>query len=231
MSASDVADSVLPGIQTDIDKHLETLNALPTPRPELVSKYNDLTKRGTEIRANIADDTLITIGPKLSNLQSDLTALNAEVKRATRKGGGGIIGDIYAEIQSINASLFIEITTLIGMFFGGVVSSNWYVGKRATTGAAPSSIPGYVMVMYYFIYGAFLFPIGLLYGALGDTPAWRATIMPLYEVPTGFYNPLISYRPRADVTSYTAGKTLLRLACYFMLACLGLTIYLINFNA
>jgi hypothetical protein len=231
MSASDVATSVLPGIQADIHKHLDILKAATTPQPDLVSQYDALTARVNEIQMHVADDTLITIGPKISSLQSDLTTLNDQVKRVTRKGGGGFIGDIYTEIQSINAALFIETSTLVGMLFGGIVASNWHVGNKASKPAVPTSIPAQLMVVYYFVYGAALFPLALLYGALWDTPAWRSTIIPLFEVPTGLFVPLVSYRPRTDITSYTAGKTLLRLACYFLLACLGLTIYLINFNA
>lgn len=230
MSASDVATSVLPGIQADINKHLDIVKGVVPPQPDLVSQYNALTARVNEIQTNIASDTLTTIGPKISDLQSDLTTLNDEVKRVARKGGSGLLGDIYTEIQSINAALFIETSTLVGMLFGGIVASNWHVGNRAATPTGPTSIPAPLMVIYYFVYGAALFPLALLYGALWDTPAWRSTIIPLFEVPTGLFVPLVSYRPRTDMTSYTAGKTLLRLACYFLLACLGLTIYLINFN-
>ena len=230
MSASDIANSVLPTILSDINTNIAILNAMTPPPKDMIDKYNILTGRATDIQANIATYTLITIGPAISSIQSDLTALDVQVKRMQRKGGAGLIGDIYEEIQDINTNLFILASTLVGMLFGGIIGSNWYVSK-ATASPAVSSIPRAVYVIYYFVYGAVLFPLVLLYGALWDTPAWRAVIIPLWEVPTGLFNPLVSYRSKTDVSSYTAGKTLLRFASAILLVCLAFTIYLINFNA
>lgn len=225
-----LANTLLGPIQADIQGHIDSLQARSPPPQDIINQYNDLNKRAEDIKANTTDD-YITASSKISALQSDLTALNIQTKRAVRKGGSGIMGDIVEEVKSVNSDLFILTSTLVGMLFGGIVASNWYVGKvKAAPPAGPSSVLPQFKVIFYFVYGAVLFPIALLYGALLDTPAWRAVFIPLFEVPTGLYSPLISYRPMIGVMSHTIGKSVLRLACYILLICLAGTIYLINFN-
>jgi len=225
-----LSNTLLGPIQADIQGRINTLSARSPPPQDIINKYNDLNKRAEDIKANTTDD-YITASSKISTLQSDMTALNIQTARVVRKGGSGIMGDIFEEAKLINTELFILTSTLVGMLFGGIVASNWYVGKvKAAPPAGPSSILPQIKIIYYFVYGAVLFPIALLYGALLDTPAWRAVFIPLFEVPTGFYSPLVSYRPTIGVMSHTIGKSVLRLACYILLACLAVTIYLINFN-
>ena len=230
-NTQEFTNTLLTPIKTDIQNQIAMLN-LKSPKPhDIIKKYEALNTRATEIETNQSGSDYITISSKISTLQSDLTTLNMETKRAVRKGGEGLMGDIFEEIKLINSDLFILTSTLVGMLFGGIVSSNWHVGNmKQNPPVEPTSIYPQVKILFYFIYGAVLFPLALLYGALMDTPAWRAILIPLFEVPMGFYNPLISYRPKMNILTYSVGKNVLRLVCYILLICLAGTIYLINFN-
>ena len=227
MSASDLANAQIPLIKANIKTRIDNLNTMSPPPQDIIDKYNALDREANNIQTSISSYTLMTIGPVLSDLQSKLTTLNIETARAVRKGGSGIMGDIFEEIKQINSDLFVLVSTLVGMFFGGIVTSNWYVGK---VNQSPAQNISKLQILFYFIYGGILFPFALLYGALIDTPAWRSILIPLYEVPTGLYNPLISYRPKTTLESYSIGKNVLKIACYILLICLSGTIYLINFN-
>jgi hypothetical protein len=227
MSASDLANAQIPSIKANIKTRIDNLNTMSPPPQDIIDKYNALDNEANNIQASISNYTLLTIGPVLSDLQSKLTTLNIETGRALRKGGSGLMGDIFEEIKQINSDLFVLVSTIVGMVFGGIVTSNWYVGKVNQSPAENISI---LKILFYFIYGGLLFPFALLYAVLIDTPAWRSIIIPLYEVPTGLYNPLISYRPKTTLESYSIGKNVLKIACYILLICLVGTIYLINFN-
>jgi hypothetical protein len=227
-----LANTLLGPIQADIQGRINTLNAKSPPPQDIINKYNDLNQRAENIKANTTDD-YITASSKISALQSDLTTLNIQTTRAVRKGGSGIMGDIFEEVKLINSDLFILTSTLLGMLFGGIVASNWHIGKVKASPpvlVSKNSVLPQVKVIFYFIYGAVLFPLALLYGAFMDTPAWRSIIIPLFEVSTLFYNPFVSYKSSMNVVSYTIGKNALRIACYILLGCLAGTIYLINFN-
>jgi hypothetical protein len=225
-----LANTLLIPIQSDINTQINTLKARSPPPEDIINKYNELNKRAEDLKKNTTDD-YITISSKISALQSDLTALNIQTKRVIRKGGAGIVGEIIEETKSINIELFVLTTTLVGMLFGGIIASNWYIGKiKATPPVGRSSLLPQIKVIFYFVYGAVLFPLPLLYGALFDTPSWRAIFIPLMEVPAGLYNPLFSYRPTMNAATNMLGKSVLRLSCYILLGCFAFMLYLINFN-
>ncbi len=97
---------------------------------------------------------------------------------------------------------------IVGAVLGGIVAANHFVGEAF-----------WAIKLYYFVYGAALFPFTLVFGVI-KTPYWHANLAPLFKRDTvepmtlfqrwfTFENPTVA----AEDLRLAAGKTLLRILC------------------
>jgi hypothetical protein len=105
---------------------------------------------------------------------------------------------------------------IIGFILGGIVMSNNYIEKSVN------------MRLFYFVYGAALFPISLLYGIV-NTPTWHSTIIPLVRQEISAIA-LFSYRnPNLTIDSPTGGyKTSLMICCIISLLMISISLFLLS---
>jgi hypothetical protein len=97
---------------------------------------------------------------------------------------------------------------VVGAILGGIVVANHFVAEAF-----------WAIKLYYFVYGAALFPVSLAFG-VAKPPFWHASVAPLFKRDTvepmtlfqrwfTFENPTV---PAEDLR-LAAGKTLLRMLC------------------
>jgi len=94
---------------------------------------------------------------------------------------------------------FATISVISAFIFGGVVMSNVYVNEPL------------LLRLFYFVYGAALFPFSLLYGII-NTPTWHAAVFPLVER-TKSALPLFSYSKPSAYSATGGNKIPLLLCC------------------
>jgi hypothetical protein len=97
---------------------------------------------------------------------------------------------------------------VVGAILGGIVAANHFVAE-----------PFWAIKLYYFVYGAALFPVALGFG-VAKPPFWHASVAPLFKRDTvepltlfqrwfTFENPTVA----AEDLRLNAGKALLRMLC------------------
>jgi hypothetical protein len=148
--------------------------------PELITKYTDLNEKITtalnDIKAAdpLDDTTPLPVIPSEEEFRISIDDLdNQYEEELTKKGNLG--RRLWNKLRSLMPYITI-IMCIIGAILGGIISANTHANE-----------PFWAIKIYYFFYGAILFPISLGFGAYSP-PEWKS----------GFI-PLISTTPRAPV--------------------------------
>ena len=148
--------------------------------PELVKKYTELNEKITtalnDIKAAdpLDDTTPLPVIPSEEEFRISIDDLdNQYEEELTKKANLG--RRLWNKLRSVMPYITI-IICIIGAILGGIISANTHADE-----------PFWAIKIYYFFYGAILFPISLGFGAYSP-PEWKS----------GFI-PIISTTPRAPV--------------------------------
>jgi len=148
--------------------------------PELVKKYTELNEKITtalnDIKAAdpLDDTTPLPVIPSEEEFRISIDDLdNQYEEELTKKANLG--RRLWNKLRSVMPYITI-IICIIGAILGGIISANTHANE-----------PFWAIKIYYFFYGAILFPISLGFGAYSP-PEWKS----------GFI-PIISTTPRAPV--------------------------------
>lgn len=149
----------------------------------------------------------IVLSNKVNEYNSRLADLSRRKDTALRGQRADVSGNFLAEVRYGFIDNIKLIALLSGTYLGGVVASHYYIEKA------------WYYKLFYFVYGALLFPITVLMGIF-NPPVWRAMIVPLFQRgETGFMNlalvnflSLFFYRaPSIDDSNFM--RQFLRVAC------------------
>lgn len=155
---------------TEIDTSITTIQGTTEPNEELITNYTSL-KTDIETSINSASTTELTaLTSKLNEQQGTLYSLHRQKAEFMFKAKPNAY--TFADFtqmtlgKTLNTVLFIVFC--LAVVFGGTVASHYVIEKPL------------VYRLYYFVYGAALFPVSLAYGVFNPT-YWRSTLFPLVE--------------------------------------------------
>jgi hypothetical protein len=231
MDVSTFGPPVLASIKASVQSSLNELNnvkANDSTKTGLIANYTAISAEIDTASANIATYTAETFPTELSKINGEISALDdkkvAYLDTFTITNDvsfGSILQDVWKEIKNN----VIVITTVLGLIFGSIVSSEWYVVSDTLTTKST------LYILFYAFFGALLFPIPVVYGLI-HPPMWRAPLIPLFEKDENSPD-WISY-PGISLFTYVAptpdeiptGKTILRVMCGIVVALIGLSIWI-----
>ena len=141
---------------------IDELKAYPSDKDAtaLSIKYNTLLISINQSIKDINGASVNVIAAQQSSYNSQLDDLN------TQKN------EIITRINGVTTGYVIrQVSYGLGMLFAVIIITNKMVGEK------------WQFLMLYALWGAILYPLVLLYG-LYDPPAWRALLIPIFELPS-----------------------------------------------
>ena len=231
MDVSTFGPPVLKALQQNIKSSLSELNHVqPTNKDitTLISDYTSLNKSIQTDLSGISQFTISTFPTRVNELNNKVSTLDTRKVRCLEAVTGPKVVTIYtilADIWTDMKNNIIGITTIIGMIFGCIVASHWYVSSNMDIGM------NMFYSLFYSFFGALLFPIPILYGLIYP-PMWRAPLIPLFKKDDS--SPAWINYPGINLFTYIAprpddlpmGKTILRIMCGIVTGLIGSSFYL-----
>ena len=230
MDVSTFGPPVLKAIQTSIGSSLSQLNKIDPKDSTLNTLIEDYTKLNgvvTNDITNIGNYNATTFPSKLNDINNQLLQIDDRkvvylepLTRVKEVSATSILSDTWSEIKTN----IVAITTIMGMIFGCIVTTHWFI--TADLGITKNTYYS----LFYAIFGALLFPFPVIYGAI-NPPMWRAPLIPIFEKgpnsPAWVSFPGISLftyiTPRQD--DLPIGRTVLRTMCIIVCSLIGATLY------
>ena len=198
----------------NIDTSIGKVQGLATPDTTLLSDYTTLKTDIQTIYSAYVNTNITVLTTKTQDFQVRLDALDARLAALLPKPVSK--EPTAAEVASMTAkktgATILFVTIIFGMILGGIVMSHTFIETPL------------MYRLYYFMYGAAMFPMSLAYGVY-DPPIWRAALFPLFEKggepaalkvpPLSFIWSLIAFSAPNPDDYDTIGvfKNVLRLAC------------------
>ena len=154
----------------NIDTSVGKAQGLATPDTALISDYTTLKTDIQAVYYAYATTDITALTNKTQDFQGRLDILDARLAALlpTPVSKEPTAAEVAAMTAKKTAATILFVTILIGMFLGGIVVSHAFIETPL------------MYRLYYFFYGAALFPISLAYGVY-DPPIWRAVLFPLFE--------------------------------------------------
>jgi hypothetical protein len=198
--------SQLKSFLTEIDSAVTVIKGTKEPNQQIIDDYATL-KRDIDASINAASTTETTaLTSQMSGFQTrklDIDKRKAEFMFKA-KPNAYTLSD-FAQItlgETLNTILFIVFC--IAVVFGGTVASHYVIERPL------------VYRLFYFVYGAALFPLSLAYGMWSPT-YWRSTVFPLVEkgtegsilttFPFSFFWSFVAFSPPTPRDAETMGFT------------------------
>jgi hypothetical protein len=141
---------------------IDQLKAYPSDKDAvaLSIRYNTLLTTINKSIKDIDSASVNVIAAQQSSYNSQLDDLNTEKN------------EIITRINGVTSGYIIrQVSYALGMLFAVIIITNKMVGEK------------WQFLMLYALWGAILYPFVLLYG-LYDPPAWRALLIPIFELPS-----------------------------------------------
>jgi hypothetical protein len=154
---------MLQSVQTTLSQIATLKDVSGVPVAQLTASYKSLQTsiQTTQAGADAAATT---------DLQAQITALNGTLSTLDGQKQTLLAGQppkpFLTELLQDMADSSFTISVVIGMLLGGIVASHAFLAKPP------------IYRVYYFIYGAALFPLALLVGIV-KPPVYRALLIPL----------------------------------------------------
>jgi hypothetical protein len=171
-----------------VEDRVKEVSEDPTVTAELLEEYRALLRK--------AQDVVVTLEEAIKTA-NEAAAIAAATKEGFQVGAADISipvtpADILIELRNLDIKkeemeekefnvkrflhrfvrrfreVLINATLAIGMLLGGIIASNMYVKE-----------PFVLMRIFYFAYGALLFPLPILFSIV-KPPYWNAQILPVY---------------------------------------------------
>ena len=193
-ATSAISTHGLKTLQTNVGLSIEELAQYPSD-PNATSIKGSYSTLLTNINKSIIDisgDSVNTIAAVQSTYNSEVVKLDQKRDSLLMRIKGYTTNDVLRQVSYG-----------VGMIFAVILLTNQMVGEK------------WYIQIFYMIWGAILYPLVLLY-CLYDPPAWRALLIPLFELPSKeWYIRYImgfTYQPPSEaLISENNGKLTLRL--------------------
>jgi len=207
---------------SDIDKSLSdisvvtiTADASGQSITTLKNSYTNLKETiSTQLKAWSTTD-LTTLSASLATSKSQKDGLDTTRHTYIMNGKLDLT---FSGIAHATAQATLEKFALASVFsafiFGGIVVSNTYIEES------------FLIRVFYFIYGAALFPISLIYGIF-YTPTWHSALFPLFEK-TKANIPLFSYKKPTALDPSGGNKFPLMICCIINLLLVWISLSLLS---
>lgn len=191
---------------TEIDSSITLIKGTTNPDEGLITKYGSLKKA---IEDTINGATSVDITALTASLQAHQNAkLDLDKEKATfmfkAKPNAYTLSDFAKMTLGKTLDTVLLCIFCLVVVLGGTIASHYVIDKPLA------------YRLYYFVYGAALFPFSLAYGAVSPT-YWRSTIFPLFEkgsegsiltsFPLSFFWSFFAFSPPTPRDTETIGYT------------------------